>query len=502
MSASREGEAGRRPFALGSWRVEPGLDRLLRGDESVALEPRAMDLLVCLARHAGETVAKETLIEEVWKGAFVIEGVIPKTLSALRSALGDDAAAPTYILTVPRRGYRLVAPVRWIEAGEAAVGPSPESAAPARPAAVEEPPRRAWLERRRTVGWTLAGLVAAALCGWLVARGGLARPPRAVPPPPVPDSLSRLLLEARHLWGQRGLESVRRSAELMEQAVKEAPDSAEAHAWLALSTITRASYLGGTEKSCQKAAHEASVAIALAPDDPIALCAQGVLAIQRDFAPRVAVGWLERAVARDPAFVPARQFLAEALTLSAQNDRALEVIDAALVLDPLSALLHAVRGNILLRSDRPLAALEAYERVLVLEPQFTWVYRNRARPLVQLGREREAAESLYAEARLTGERPEHLATLRKAIDTEGVSGYYRWRLARIEAVLAEGFLLRPFQYAEALAGAGQVDRAMFELAKAPVCPDADTFFYGQSSAAFYRIRDDPRFRTVYARFGL
>lgn len=488
---------------LGAWRVEPGLDRLLCGDASVALEPRAMDLLVCLARRAGETVAKETLLEEVWQGAFVIEGVIPKTVSGLRAALGDDAAAPTYILTVPRRGYRLVAPVRWIAAGEAASAPPAAGFVLPAPASAPDPPRDARPEsRRRIVGGALAALFVAALLVWLAARGGLARPPRSEAPPAVPDSVSRLLLEARHLWGQRGMESVRRAAELMEQAVKEAPESAEAHAWLALSTIIRASYLGGTEKSCEKAAHEASVAIALAPDDPIALCAQGVLAIQRDFAPRVAVGWLERAVERDPAFVPARQFLAEALTLSGQHERALEVIDAALVLDPLSALLYAVRGNILLRSDRPLAALEAYERVLVLEPQFTWVYRNRARPLVQLGREREAAESLFTEARLTGERPEHLATLRAAIDTGGITGYYRWRLARIEAVLAEGFLRRPFQYGEALAGAGEVERALAELAKAPVCPDADTFFYGRSSAAFYAIRDDPRFLAIYARFGL
>ena len=70
-----------------------------------------MDLLLCLARHAGETVSKETILEEVWEGAFVVEGVIPKTISALRAALGDDAANPAFILTVPRRGYRLVAKV-------------------------------------------------------------------------------------------------------------------------------------------------------------------------------------------------------------------------------------------------------------------------------------------------------------------------------------------------------------------------------------------------------
>lgn len=457
-----------------------------------------MDLLVCLARRSGETVSKETLLEEVWKGAFVVEGVIPKTLSGLRSALGDDASEPTFILTVPRRGYRLVAPVRWLEE------------APPEPVAAAEPPaspgERALSANvsgrtgRPLLGLALAGALALA---WLLYAGGAK--PRVEPAPAgaaVPESVARLLLEARHLWAQRGLESVRRAAELMQRAVQEAPESAEAHAWLALSTITRASYLGGRAAACDEAAAAARRAIALAPEDPIALCAQGVMALQKDFDAGSAIVALERSVAADPTFVPAQQFLAEALTLAGQNERALATIDQALALDPLSALLHGVRGNILIRSDRPLAALEAYERVLVLEPRFTWVYRNRARPLMQLGRERDAVESLYTEARLTGEKPEYLATLRAAIEADGLAGYYRWRLGRIEAMLALGYQLRPFQYAEALAGAGQTEIALVELAKAPICPDADTFFYGRSSPAFDSLRGDPRFQAIYARFGL
>jgi len=493
----------RRPFELGPWRVEPGLDRLQRGADSVALEPRAMDLLVCLARHAGETVSKETLLDEVWKGAFVIEGVIPKTLSALRSALGDDAAAPTYILTVPRRGYRLVAAVRWLPQAApleaSAAPPVLEPAAPGGPSAAPAMGAR----RRRGLVLAGAGAIAAGALAWLLLPS-FERPGAGArrSEPVVSESVARLLLEARHLWAQRGLESVRRATALMQQAVKEAPESAEAHAWLALSTITEASYLGGRAAACEQAAREAAQAVAVDPENPIALCAQGVMAIQKDFEPRAAIAPLERSVALDPTFVPARQFLAEALTLAGEHERALTVIDQALAIEPLSALLHGVRGNILLRAERPLAALEAYERVLVLEPQFTWVYRNRARPLVQLGRHREAAESLYTEARLTGERPEHLATLRAAIDAENLAGYYRWRLARIEAMLAAGATVRPFPYAEALAGSGDGERALAELAKAPVCPDADTFFYGRSSAAFHGLRDDPRFLAIYARFGL
>lgn len=511
----------RRAFELGSWRVDPGLDRLRRDGVSVALEPRAMDLLVCLARHAGETVSKETLLAEVWKGAFVIEGVIPKTLSALRAALGDDAAAPTYILTVPRRGYRLVAPVRWSAEGEGAAGradpgeelEAPPDSSPAgsgiaavalrAPASSGDGVAEDRTARRRRLRWAVLALAGAAALGWYLLAAG--EPPRrelARADPAVSESVARLLLEARHLWAQRGVDSVRRATELMQQAVREAPESAEAHAWLALSTITRASYLGGEPAACGQAAEEALRAIALDSANPIALCAQGVMAIQKELEPRAAIAPLERSVALDPTFVPARQFLAEALTLAGEHDRALTVIDQALALDPLSALLHGVRGNILQRADRPLAALEAYERVLVLEPKFTWVYRNRAGPLMRLGREREAVESLYSEARLTHERPEFLATLRAAIDGDGLAGYYRWKLGRLQTLRGQGVKVHPFPLAEAMAGAGQAEAALAELARAAVCPDADTFFYGRSSAAFDRLRDDPRFQAIYARFGL
>ncbi len=504
MSPDESAALGR-AFEIGPWRIEPGLDRLQRGTESVAIEPRAMDLLVCLARHAGETVSKETLLEEVWKGAFVVEGVVPKTLSALRAALGDDATKPSYILTVPRRGYRLIAPVRWLEEAprERPAADRPAPAMDAEPAAEKPRAGQPRLERHRGLLRTAIGLAVASALGWLFLAAGEKRLTETSPAtPPVSDSVERLVLEARNLWGQRGVDSVRRATDLMQQAVKEAPESAEARAWLALSLMTRANYLGGGEEACARAAEQARLALALDSEDPIALCAAGVVALQVEFDARKAIAALERSVALDPKFVPARQFLAEALTIAGEQASALAMIDQALALEPLSALLHGVRGNILLRADRPLAALEAYERVLVLEPRFTWVYRNRARPLVLLGREREAVESLYSERRLTNERPEHLATLRAAIDRDGLEGYWRWRLERYATLRGQGIEPRPFPLAEALAGAGQTEAALIELAKAPVCPEVDTFLYGRESPAFDALRDDPRFIAIYARFGL
>ena len=120
-------------FRVGDWTAIPAR-RLLRGpDEERVLEPRVMDLLICLARHAGDVVSGDQLVEEVWHGTIVSDSPIYQTLAKLRKALGDDRHHPQYIETIAKRGYRLIAPVSWDE-------PSPDG------------PGRAVAARRRCCG--------------------------------------------------------------------------------------------------------------------------------------------------------------------------------------------------------------------------------------------------------------------------------------------------------------------------------------------------------------
>ncbi|WP_374235271.1 MULTISPECIES: transcriptional regulator [unclassified Thiocapsa] len=62
-------EIGRNGFYLGDSWVSPHESLVRRGDKCVHLEPLAMDVLVYLARHAGEVVSRESLETEVWRGA-------------------------------------------------------------------------------------------------------------------------------------------------------------------------------------------------------------------------------------------------------------------------------------------------------------------------------------------------------------------------------------------------------------------------------------------------
>jgi DNA-binding winged helix-turn-helix (wHTH) protein/TolB-like protein/Tfp pilus assembly protein PilF len=113
---------------IGDWSVEPTLGALQRGGETVRLEPRAMELLVVLASRPGEVVSREELLSAVWPGVVVGDEALSQAVTKLRKALGDDVRAPTYIETISKRGYRLIAAVKPLGGGpaaEVAAAPAP-----------------------------------------------------------------------------------------------------------------------------------------------------------------------------------------------------------------------------------------------------------------------------------------------------------------------------------------------------------------------------------------
>ena len=76
-----------------------------------------MRLLLCLAEHAGEVVSIDDLLNQVWSGVIVTPDSVYQAVTSLRRVLGDDPKQPTYIATVPRLGYRMVATVApWTDA--------------------------------------------------------------------------------------------------------------------------------------------------------------------------------------------------------------------------------------------------------------------------------------------------------------------------------------------------------------------------------------------------
>jgi DNA-binding winged helix-turn-helix (wHTH) protein/TolB-like protein len=113
-------------FRIGDCLIEPRQNRIVRRDNEQHLEPRVMDVLVCLAQHAGEVVSRDTLSDAVWGKVVVTDQALTNCISELRHHLGDDRSANRIIETIPKRGYRLTAPVELAQA-ESAGSRSPRS---------------------------------------------------------------------------------------------------------------------------------------------------------------------------------------------------------------------------------------------------------------------------------------------------------------------------------------------------------------------------------------
>src|SRR6202051_2341207 len=79
-----------RRLRIGAWRVDPALDEISRDGTSVKLEPRTMRLLVCLAKHTGQVVSVEKLLDEVWTGVVVTPNSVYQAGAGLRRVFGED----------------------------------------------------------------------------------------------------------------------------------------------------------------------------------------------------------------------------------------------------------------------------------------------------------------------------------------------------------------------------------------------------------------------------
>lgn len=159
---------------IGDCEVDPTVDEVMRDGTTVKLEPRAMRMLVHLAERPGEVVSVQELLDHVWPDVVVTPDSVYTAIAALRRALGDDSKEPRYIANVPRRGYRLVAPVTQTSRPGLATPQTAVSVAPAvtAPSPVTPSPGR------RPV-WLLAAPIVAALAalGYLiVAKPWAAKP--------------------------------------------------------------------------------------------------------------------------------------------------------------------------------------------------------------------------------------------------------------------------------------------------------------------------------------
>lgn len=166
----------KRAFAFDGFRLDPENHLLThtdsRGEKVVPLTPKAFDTLQVLVEHHGEVLSKEQLMRLVWPDTFVEEANLTQNIYTLRKTFSEISQGGSYIETIPRRGYRFVAPVTLLQAVfdtaamPAAVAKEPDLEALAAPAPLPPAPTQTLRGR-----WWLGSALALVALGGIVTWG-------------------------------------------------------------------------------------------------------------------------------------------------------------------------------------------------------------------------------------------------------------------------------------------------------------------------------------------
>lgn len=201
--------AGFAPFRIGVVNVDPSTRTISGPYGSTQIEPRVMQVLVVLAEADGAVVTREALFARCWGGVFVGDDSLNRAVAGVRRIASGVAANSFEVETVPRTGYRLVGSAMPVEAMDAVAAEAPMS-----------PP----VSRRMLLGGLLA--VCAGGAAWWSSRR-------------EPADSAATLIEQSQLAMRGGTPlGQRRAVALLEQAVRQVPDSPAAWGMLAL-TLAR-----------------------------------------------------------------------------------------------------------------------------------------------------------------------------------------------------------------------------------------------------------------------
>lgn len=417
------------PLVIGRWIADPRLDELRSGDTVVKLEPRKMQLLMALAHRAGELVTTEELFDAVWKDVVVTQSSVYQSIAQLRKTLDDRSDHPTYIVTVPRKGYRLVAPVSRYEAGAPATRamlPAPHS-----PPLEPESGRLPWTRRAWIAGAAFSGVVvvAAGVAWWrrgaqvsaqalrvaVLPFADMSEPPDAAFAAGMTDELQAVLERIAGLQvsarssslilasqGEHAMAIGRRlgASHLVRGSVHRDAGRVEIGAELVAQESGTVVWSGAFERAEPESAYLPAdvarsivLALELAPHP-----AGSAAPASRDFAAlesyfggtynlrlatpesvRTARDYFQRATELDPRFARAYAGLAlawmaghdfEGLPLREVVRYAQPLADQALALDANSATVHAVQGYIFLSTLRLADAEQHLRRALQLNPNY------------------------------------------------------------------------------------------------------------------------------------
>ncbi|HXO18841.1 MAG TPA: winged helix-turn-helix domain-containing protein [Thermoanaerobaculia bacterium] len=390
---------------FGDFELRLDSGELLRSGAAVKLQPRPAKVLEILARNAGNVVSREEIRRAAWGENTYVDFDLALNFSILqlRRTLGDLAARPRFVATIPRRGYRFLAPVEVVRAEPTAAPTEPETAEPGGRS------RRSRRSRRSPRLLAISGALALLLVPFGLAIR-LRQPPAAAAstaPARVSPAAQQPYLDGQYLQALNELAKAKASFD--EAAVLD-PGSAPVFAAIAQVLLGMGRPARETLTTAEAAERRA---LELDPTNVIAHVDRAQRLFQYEYDRRGAEREFRRAVELDGRSAAAHYGLARALAAGARYDDALEEAGRARLLEPERLAIDSGHARLYYFARRYGEAVETARRTIALasaasafpKPLFLAAYRTLILAELADGDARAALAAARGEARLKGDPP-------------------------------------------------------------------------------------------------
>lgn len=450
---------------------------LRREGEALPLQELPLRLLVALVERAPATVSREELRETLWPpGTHLdVDASLNTAVARVRDALGDDASAPRFVATVPRRGYRFLAPVA--------------AAAP-----------------RRSAAWPVAaalGLAVAGLGVWHVIRSPPVDGAAGVAPPSLSaeaDHRAREhLLVGWHQVERRSRDGLEKAIAAFQSAAALAPDSAEAYSGLAFSYALLGIYdYWRPREAFGPAETMARRALELDRESAEAHLAEGLVAAVAHWDWAAAAAAVERAVELDPDSAEVWLWRAGLSSALGRHGEAVAAGERALELDPTSPVINAAFAWHLFQARRNDEAIAQAHRAIELHPDYYDAWDNLKWIEITLGHEAAALEAWVRAEELDAGGGDGV---RRAYAAGGLQNLHRESIKSQTAEWEAGRYQSPFDIVLEHAALGEVEEAMAWLERS--FAERETDLVGLAvDPRVDALRREPRFRELLDEIGL
>lgn len=481
-------------FEFGPFELDMSAAELRRDGVTVHVAPQPFLALELLIRRAGELVTRDEMAAHLWKGDTFVDfsAGLNFCIKQLRDVLGDNAAEPTYIATVPRRGYRFVAKVQTRAVPDEAPALLPSASV------LSDVTRRPIVHRRHAV--LAAALIAVALIWPMTGdarRHGRtdANPERRLRAAELVERGTLRLDEA----GGISLDQLRERVDWLEQAVADAPSSSAALAALAEGNVELGLWRAAPPMFVYaKARALATSALAIDGRNALALGVLGRVALLQNWNWSEADRQLALATTLAPSVSRLHRWRSWYLSAAGRHRESVDEARRAVSLDPASLSSGAWLGRALLLAGEPENAYRVCTTGLDVAPASPELRDCMLSAAIEIG-DVPVAVRRYAAALTAAGQTGPAQVMQRVFDAGGLAALCRWRVDQLQQSFSGQRLTDESMTIAQLLGRANDREGALRWLRHAADAHLDGFIWVRTVPALRALEGDPQFAILKRR---